>query len=392
MSVDSAVRPQRLEDILSRVEELTDRFRDRVPVAESQRSVPSESIEELREAGLARMLVPLERGGLGLGIRDAVTTTLAVSRADASTGWVSWLMMHVPQVVAMFPAEAQDAVWAGGPDVVTAGSHFGMSVAEEPGGYRISGRAPFTSGVNNADWIYVGGMEKAEAGPPKLRYFLLERGQYTVEDIWDTIGMRGTGSNTVVVEDRFVPAGLTMEHVDAREGTSPGVALSSFPLLRLPWVRKGSLGFVATIVGAAQAALTNVTASLAKKVAPSGAKAAESEALQVEVGRVSAQLDAAEALLLALADQADAGGELDAAGRAAIGRNSAFIVSLSLQAVDTLVELGGTSGFGGTALLQQVWRDVHFAAAHMSLSRKESFARYGRMLLGVEERSPGMFG
>lgn len=391
MSVDVDVRPERTEEILKRVESLSERFRSRLPITEAARSIPRDSVEELVDAGLARMLVPAEHGGLNLGLRDAMDVTIAVSRACASTGWISWLMMHVPHVVAMFPAEAQLAVWAAGPDVVTAGSHFGMTISQVPGGYRISGRGPFTSGVNNAEWAYVGGMEPTKAGPPQLRYFLLQKSQYTVQDTWDTVGMRGTGSNTVVVDDVFVPESFTLAHADAREGTSPGAELNSSPLLRQPWVAKGSLGFVASILGAAQAAHGAVVASLTQKKTPSGARVADSEVMQMDIGRTSAQLGAAQTLLYGFADRADSGRQLSAVERAEIGRDSALIVSLSLEALDKLVELSGTSGFGTTSVVQQSWRDAHFAAAHMSLSRRESWARFGRVLLDVADKSPGMF-
>lgn len=391
MSVDVGIRPERTEEILARVESLSERFRSRLPLTEAARSIPAESVQELVDAGLARMLVPAEHGGLDLGIRHALSVTVAVSQACASTGWISWLMMHVPHVVAMFPAEAQQAVWAAGPDVVTAGSHFGMTINQVPGGYRISGRGPFTSGVNNAEWAYVGGMEPTKGGPPQLRYFLLQRSQYTVQDTWDTVGMRGTGSNTVVVDDAFVPEAFTLSHADAREGTSPGAKLNASPLLRQPWVAKGSLGFVATILGAAQAAQSAVVASLAQKKTPSGARVADSEAMQVDIGRTSAQLAVAQMSLYALADRADSGRQLSVVERAEIPRDSAMIVSLSLEALDKLVELSGTSGFGTTSVVQQSWRDAHFAAAHMSLSRRDSWARFGRVLLDVTDKSPGMF-
>lgn len=391
MSVDVVTLPDGADDLLDRIGELTDRFRRRLPLTESQRSVPRESIDELVEAGLARAMVPPERGGLGLGIRDVVDVTIAVSYGCASTGWLAFLMMHVPHVIAMFPQEAQDAVWAHGPDVVTAGSHLGISVTAVPGGYRITGKGPFTSGVNNAEWVYVGGMVPAASGPGELRYFLLHRSQYTVADTWDTAGMRGTGSNTVVTDDLFVPEAFTLAHVDAREGTGPGAAGSSDSLLHQPWVTKGSLGFVATTLGAAQAAFDDVTRSLAGKRSPGGARVADGQALQIDVGLASARLDAAHNLLRAIGDRSDAGGVFSLAERARISRDTALIVSLAIEAVDAVLAMSGTSGFGSSAVAQQSWRDIHFAAAHVSLSRREPLARYGRIVLGIPEAAPGLF-
>lgn len=391
MTVDMVRTSDRALQILHDVDALTATFRRRTSMTEAQRRVPRESIQELVDIGVARMLVPKEHGGLDLSIGDAVDTVTAIAHGCASTALISWLMIHVPLVIGTFPLEAQQAVWADGPDVVTAGSHVGMTIRTEPGGYRISGRGAFTSGVDNADWIYVGGMIPAESGPPQVHYFLLDKTQYSIQDTWDTIGMRGTGSNTVVFEDVFVPEGFTLAHSDAREGTGPGVALNSNPALRLPWAARGSLGFVATILGAAQGANDDVLATLTTKKKPGGARAADSEALQVEVGLVSAKLDAARTLLQSLADRADAGGAFTLSERAALTRTGAFVVTLALESIDKLIELAGTSAFGTASTVQQAWRDIHFAAAHLSLGRRDTFGRYGRILLAVEDKNPGMF-
>ena len=146
------------------------------------------------------------------------------------------------------------------------------------------------------------------------------------------------------------------------------------------------LGFIATIVGAAQGANDDVVATLVMKRKPGGGRGTESEALPVEVGQVSAKLDAARTLLQSLADRADAGGSFTLAERAALTRTGAVIVTLPLESIDKFMELAGTPGFGTTAVVQQAWRDVHFAAAHISLGRRDTFGRYGRMLLDVEDK------
>ena len=153
----------------------------------------------------------------------------------------------------------------------------------------------------------------------------------------------------------------------------------------------GALGFIGTMLGAAQAAFDDVVASLAAKKTPGGARAADSQALQVDVGLVSVKLDTAQALLRSVADRADAGGEFTLRERSGLTRTGSFIVTLVLESIDKLMELAGTSGFGTTAVVQQSWRDIHFAAAHISVNRRDTWGRYGRALLGVEEKAPGMF-
>src|SRR5581483_5221526 len=100
------------------------------------------------------------------------------------------------------------------------------------GGYRLSGRWSFVSGVDYSDWVIVAAMVFAPQGPPQARHFLVPRKDYSVLDTWHNVGMRGTGSNDLIVDDVFVPAHRTITMDDFREGTTPGSRVNTGPLYR----------------------------------------------------------------------------------------------------------------------------------------------------------------
>jgi 3-hydroxy-9,10-secoandrosta-1,3,5(10)-triene-9,17-dione monooxygenase len=378
-------------DITRQISELAPGFRARIAATEAQRSVSRASIDELRDAGAARLLVPREHGGLDLSVRVLVDVVAAAASGCPSTGWVTGLMAHAAHVLGRFPRETQDAVWASGPDVIVASSFAGAKAEVVPGGYRLSGASPFASGVNNADWVYLGGMVARPGQPPLMRLFALPKGHYTVVDSWNTVGMRGTGSNTIVTDDVFVPEEFSLAHDDAREGTTPGSQINAHHTFALPWVATGALTFAAAMLGAAEGAYVDTVASVKKKRLPGGRRTAESETLQMQVSAAAARITAARRTLEALADRADAGLGWTLEERAGAMRDGSFAAAMTVEAIDALLEISGTGGFGSTSFVQQAWRDIHFAAAHQGLNPRVTGGRFGRLALEVEETQPPVF-
>jgi 3-hydroxy-9,10-secoandrosta-1,3,5(10)-triene-9,17-dione monooxygenase len=377
------------QQVLTAVREKRDLFRSEAELGDDVRHLPDDSVAAMIDIGLPSVLVPSRFGGQELRMDTWFEVTREVARADAAHGWCAGLLMHVPHLITYFPDEAQAAVWADGPNVPTAASVLPVAqVTEEDGGYRISAKSPFTSGVNHAQWVFVGGFLKGE-GPPRWLFFLVPPGSYEVLDTWQTVGMRGTGSNTISVEDVFVPREHTMAVEDLVEGRSPTAELNESPIYSLPFTGYCSLVFAGTMLGAAEGALETLTAALAEKRTPVGERVAEGQSVQMRLGETAAKLGAAELLLLRIAEFANSGKPLDLEDRARAMRDAALASKLTVAAVDEMVSLSGTSGFASANPLQRVWRDVHFAAAHISLSPEVNFAHWSRLQLDVE-RPPSL--
>lgn len=377
-------------DILRKVSVLAQGFRARTERTEAERNVPRESIEELIEAGVARMMVPREYGGLDLRARDMCEVSAAAAYGCASTGWLASLMCAHAHTFGKYPVEAQRAIWANGPDVVGAGA-IGVKAKAVPGGYRVSGAGKFGSGVNYAEWVSLVGAVMREDGPPQVRFFLVPRSDYKIIEDWNPIGMRGTASNSVLAEDIFVPEAFTGEHVGFRDGTSEGAASNANPLFRRPFSTFSALGLLSAMVGAAEGAYDEMIKTMKTKRSTQGQPLAESEVIQCDIGEAHAKIRTARILLMHMADRTDSSAALTYEDRVTGMRDQTFAATLVKEGVDKLLEISGTSGFSMNNGIQQFWRDVNFAAAHTALTPRLMNGFFGRTALDVKNVPPPIF-
>jgi len=371
------------EEVLTRVRPLVSGIGARAAAAEEARRLPAESISEMMDAGIARILMPPRYGGYGLGIDAWFEVVREISRADASHGWCASLIIHHPHMVAQFPEEAQQAVWADGPDVAIAASVLPTTrITRDGDGFRISGdQSAFTSGVHHSSWVIIGGMLDEGAGP-QWALFLIPPGQYTVRDTWFTSGMRATGSNTVVTNDVFVPRTRMVRVEDLRLGTCPGGAIHADPIYHAPFFSYSPLTFAAPMLGAAQGAYVFFREWTKERKARRGVAVAEVVSVQVRMARAAADLDAAE-LLLQRAAQVPHVHQPPPELLARSVRDYSRVAELILHAIDELMALSGAAGFANANPIQRAWRDLHFAGMHVGLNAENNYAHFGRMELGL---------
>jgi 3-hydroxy-9,10-secoandrosta-1,3,5(10)-triene-9,17-dione monooxygenase len=370
-----------LARIVHRVQALAPTIRERAAGAEERRTIPPESAQEFIDAGLARVLVPKRFGGLELGIQAWVDIAAEVAKADASHGWCASLMMHHPHYLAQFPDAAQHAVWTNGPDVAIAASLAPTSKVEVvDGGYKIvSSAIPYLSGINHSSWVIVSGMVATGAeGPPTWMMFLIPPGKFRIEDTWDTIGMRGTGSHTVIVENVLVPKDHTNKVQDMFYATTPGAQLNKRFFYDAPWVTYGPLTFLGPMLGAARGALESYRAWTEKRSSHFGNAVAEYTSIQVNFGRTDADLDAADLLMRRCAEVAESVDRKDERLRARCYRDHVRASELIVGALDTIMKIGGAAVYARSNSIQRAWRDVHFASSHVVLNPEVGFATWGR--------------
>lgn len=371
------------QQIIDRVRRLVPNFQKRAEATEEARRIPAESVTELLDAGVARILIPPRFGGYGLGFDTWFDVVREISKADASHGWCASLMIHHPHCIGQFPEEAQKAVWADGPDVAIAASFVPITqITAEDGGYRVSGQSPFASGVGHSSWVFVGGMIDTD-GKPEWTFFLMPPGEYRVVDTWFTIGMRGTGSNTIVTENVFVPKSRTLRLSDLRDGKGPGGGLHESGIFRTPFISYAPLTFVTPMLGAALGAYEHFREWTKVRKGPGGVSVADRTSIQVQLARTAADLDAAELLLRRAAEMAEATTPPSLQLRARSMRDYSRAAELAVAAIDTLISMSGTAGFTASHPIQRAWRDIHFSSMHISLNTENTYSHFGRMELGL---------
>jgi 3-hydroxy-9,10-secoandrosta-1,3,5(10)-triene-9,17-dione monooxygenase len=383
-------------DIVERARALAPQFGKRSQAAEDARRIPEASVKDMLDAGFARILLPREIGGYGLGFDAWYEVTRELSKADASHGWCASLIVHHAHLIAQFPQAGQKEVWAGGVDVAVAASFAPVAKAmRADGGYRISSAgSPFASGVDHCSWVMLGGMTQGttqDGAEPEWKFFLVPPGQYTIRDTWFTAGMRGTGSKTIVVDDALVPDSRVLSLADLRSGKTPGAAIYGDVINRTPFFYYAPISFASPMLGAAQGAYDIFREWTKTRKTMDGTPLAEKTSVQVQMARVAADIDAAELLLRRAAGVTEAPAAYSPDLLARSIRDYTRISELMIGAIDTLVALSGTAGFASSHPLQRAWRDIHFMSMHISLNVETNFAHYGRLQLGLGPEPTGRY-
>jgi alkylation response protein AidB-like acyl-CoA dehydrogenase len=390
-----AVKPDRAE-LIARARAIADLVRERARETEAQRRISEDVIERLRRAELFRLMQPARFGGFEYGFdvfADVVTT---IARGCGSTGWVYALGASHQWLAALFAPEAQEEFWGDDRDAIGMGSYapVGQAVAVD-GGFRVSGVWMFTSGCDNAQWFFLGGMIPQPEGALKPGFFLAPARDCTIVDNWHTIGLCGTGSKNVVANDLFVPAHRVVTFAELAAGTAPGTRVNPNPVFRQSFLAVLPVTLISPILGMAEAALAEFTDWVLGRTtrgatAGGNRRMAEFATIQGRIGEAAVSIDAARLLMyrdIKEACETVARGEsIDLAMRIRNRLDHAFCTRLLVQAIDVLFLATGGQGLFLDNPLQRYWRDAHAAAAHVSLNWDTASTMYGQYVLGLEPK------
>ena len=283
--------------VIDGVRQLLSALRERAQKAEDARRVPEESIAALQETGFFRMLQPARHGGLETDPVDFYTAVKLIGSACGSTGWVASIIGVHPWHLALFPQQAQDEVWGSDDSTLISSSYAPMGKAVVvDGGYRVSGRWSFSSGCDHARWTFVGGPAyNADGEAVDFCTYLLPLGDYRIDDVWDTVGLRGSGSNDLVVEDVFVPQHRALSFVAMSKADCPGHEVNTAPLYKLPWGTVHPTTITAPIIGMAQGAYDAHVEHQGKRVraAYAGERSKDDPFAKVRIAEAASEIDAA---------------------------------------------------------------------------------------------------
>jgi 3-hydroxy-9,10-secoandrosta-1,3,5(10)-triene-9,17-dione monooxygenase len=372
------------EQIIERTRALVPKFSERVAATEEARQMPRRSVEEMLDAGFARILLPKRIGGYGLGFDTWFEVMRELSKTDASHGWCAGLIIHHAHLIALYPEAGQRTVWDTTHDVSIAASLAPVAQATPAeGGYRVTSKgSTFASGVDHSTWIMLGAM--TQSGPQsEWKFFLLPTRQCDIVDTWHTAGMRGTGSKTVVADNVFVPDDLVLSMAELRDGKTPGGAAYSDVIFHTPFYYYAPLSFATPMLGAVQGAYEHFREWTKTRKTPDGSPLSAKALIQVQMARAAADIDAAELLLRRALNITDAPKAYSPELLARSLRDFARVSEMTVSAIDTIISLSGTTGFSTSHPIQRAWRDIHFMSMHISVNAEMNFTHYGRMEFGL---------
>ena len=377
--------------LISRARSLAPVVGERARECEALRRVPDQTIEDFHQAGLFRAIQPKRIGGSQVPFPVYFKMCSEIARGCASSAWVLTNLASHHWMLTYWPVEAQDEVWGGSPDVLIAsGLAFPCGKASKvAGGYRLTGKWPFSSGVDASTWNMLGGIVASE-GTKKSdqRLFLIPSDNYSIIDDWDASGLKGSGSKSVACEDIFVPVHRTVALEDIVAGEAPGLVANPGSLFRLPFFAMFPYVVGMVALGAAKGALETYTNWNKHRVSRyTGAKISELAPVQLHLAEASALAEAAERMFLhrcyEVTSMVEAGKQLGLEKRAEYRRDGAFATKLCVQSVDILFEGSGGNALYSDNAIQRHFRDVHAAAGHFALSWDVSATIYGQIHLGL---------
>jgi len=379
------------DEALAMTRALAPQLAARAQACENLRRCPDETIAELHASGLMRVMQPRRFGGAELGPATVLDITLEMAKACPSTAWVWMNLATHSWNIAQFALRAQEDVWSSDPNALAAtGLAFPCGKAQPvDGGYVVTGKWPFGSGIDAAQWMLAGAMTDRGAAAPERRFFLVPRNDFRSLNNWHAFGLAGTGSHDVEVREAFVPEHRSLAADVFASGLEvPGGKVHANPIYRLPTFATFGFFLASVPVGAARGALEQFVAAARTRAGTyTGARLSELTPLQIRIGEAAACVDLAETQLRAdlaeLVGMVEAGVAPPVEAKLRWKRNLAFEVQLTVRAVDTLMAASGAGGLYATLPLQRLFRDVHAAAAHIALTWDVQATAYGQNALGL---------
>ena len=392
------IQGSRAQAVLDGIRDLLPSFRERAEDAERLRVVPEASIKELADTGFFRMLQPKRYDGLEADPIDFFTAVRDIAGACGSTGWVSSVVGVHPWQIGLFDDEAQQAVWGEdtGTRVSSSYAPTGKAVVTD-GGFLLSGKWSFSSGCDHATWVLLGGLVfNAEGQVVDFRTFLVPREKYQIVDVWNVVGLRGTGSNDIVVEETFVPEAFTLSMGDTGRCFGPGQAVNDSDLYKLPFHSIFTTTISTPIIGIAYGAYAEHVEMQQSRVraAYAGEKASLDPFAAVRIARASSDIDAAWALTMNnIRDEMAlvAKGEKIPRGlRLKVRRDQVLGTQRAIDAIDALFEAAGGRALAEGTYLQRAWRDAHAGRVHAANDPERALQMYGAHEFG-HKVDPGMY-
>ncbi|MBM7367901.1 3-hydroxy-9,10-secoandrosta-1,3,5(10)-triene-9,17-dione monooxygenase oxygenase subunit [Gordonia hydrophobica] len=383
-------RSEAAQQVLDRIDALLPDLAQRAQATEDARRIPDDLADLVQATGFFKLLQPEQWGGLQ---SDPVTYYEAVRRlasACGSTGWVSGIVGVHNWHLALFSQQAQEDVWGTDPDTRISSSYAPMGMGEVvDGGYTVNGSWAWSSGCEIAEWVVVGGPVIKDGKPVDFVSYLIPRSDYTIKDVWNVVGLRGTGSNTIEVKDVFVPTHRMLSFRTMSTGKAPGLEKNTAPVYKMPWGTIHPSVISAPIVGMAYGAYAAHVEHQGKRVraAYAGEKSKDDPFAKVRIAEAASDIDAAwrqlAGNLQAEYDLIVEGVEVPMELRLAARRDQVRATGRAIDAIDLLFENSGAHALENGTPIQRFWRDAHAGRVHAANDPERAYQAFGNGEFGI---------
>ena len=376
--------------VTERIEEQKEFFTGQTAEAEALGQLPDETTKRMKATGVIRLLQPPEHGGYAADPTDFMEAVMALGNADSAVGWVAGVIGVHPWEMAFNDQRVLQEVWGQDADTWVASPYAPNGIARQvDGGFVFNGKWEFSSGTDSCDWIVLGGLVEGEElvdGIPQMYHFLLPRSDYEiVEDSWNVMGLRGTGSKDIIVNDAVVPEYRVLNATKVFDGTAATEAGRDEALYRMPWSAIFPVALSAAVVGICEGALAchySYQASRSSMLGPM----AKNPYLSSRVGEAASEIHASRSQLLYNVSNmyalAQSGVEIPLEMRIAGRRDQVRAARRAVEALDDIYIRSGGGATRDENPLAKWFRDAHTAINHTIFAAEDMYHAHAAMMMG----------
>ena len=390
MTLAQKIEAPMAADLVARAAAMIPVLRERANACEAGNKVPDATIADFQDAGFFKILQPKRYGGYEMDPEAFYEVQMKVAEGCMSSAWVLGVVAVHNWQLALFDPQAQEDVWGSDPTTLISSSYMPRAeVTPVEGGYRISGRWGFSSGVDHCEWAFLGGLvPDPETGKPDFWTFLVPRKDFKVLQIWDTIGLGGTGSHDVTVEDAYVPAYRTHRSKDGFASTNPGAKSNPAALFKLPFGQVFVRAVSSSSIGALQGALDLFLESGAHRLSNNSfASASGDPDVQMLIAETQSAIDEMKTILFrnfaVLNEAARKGESADLETRLRFRFQSAQISGRCCAMISRIFALSGADAIYRGNPIARAFCDIHAGRTHVANNPNTVGRNVGGVMLGA---------
>ena len=382
------------EELVREARKLVPVLRERAQATDELRTLPDETVADLKAAGIHKIFTPRRYGGFEMDWGAHVDVSRELGRGCGSTSWVSSVVMSHTWILGRFPVRAQEEFWPDHPDAIIATAFAGGGRMEPvDGGFVLNGQWRFASGVDHADCAVIGGRysmkgRSSEGSTIKFRMAHLLPEDYEVVDTWHAEGLKGTGSKDILVKDRFVPEYRTVLSEELAGNEPPGARLHESYIYRTELQQLFYTLLCGPMLGATRGGLEHYLEQTRERTGQMlGESIVDQIPVQIRVAESFEELRVADLIiddLIEFLHQAGSSGKtIRGLDRLRVRREPAMASKLCLSAITRLANMMGVTGQTGHNPVQRHYRDMRTISTHGGINWDNGMTPTGKLLLGV---------
>jgi 3-hydroxy-9,10-secoandrosta-1,3,5(10)-triene-9,17-dione monooxygenase len=381
----------RARELIQKARDMGPALRQRAAQCKAQRRVPDETIADFHDAGFFRILQPEQWGGFAMDPQVFYAVGLEVAKACPSSAWVLGVVAVHNWQLAVFEDQAAQEVWGEDPTVLISSSYAPVGkVKVVDGGFRLSGRWSFSSGSEHCQWAFLGAVVPTPEAPfdmANYRTFLVPISDYEIVDNWDVVGLQGTGSHDIVVDDVFVPEHRTHKSMDGFLCDNPGNAVNDAPLYRMPFMQVFVRAVCTATLGACEGALESfVEVAKTRQVGPKKMK--DDPFARQLAAEVKTSIEEMKLTMVrnfdAMMEKCRAGEPIPVEDRVRYRYDSAVVADRCLALSSRMLKAAGSGGVRQGSELLAYHLDILCSQAHVANHSIPFANNLGGMMFGEE--------